>query len=142
MEAVGILSNSKSNIQPNRFTLFTVGADYTIPIGPGLLVMAENMNIREFSTFTDNIYTHNYTAFMASLPVNMLIQLMFITQIDWDNNNVYNFLRSSITYDHFSLNLILSSSPKRSDYDITEEYLPRTVSGFGTGIQFMLIYNH
>ena len=142
LEAAGILSNSKSNIQPNRFTLFTVGADYTIPLGPGLLVMAENMNIREFSTVTDSIHTHNYTAFMASLPVNMLIQLMFITQVDWDNNNVYNFLRSSITYDHFSLNLILSSSPKRSDYDITEEYLPRTVSGFGTGIQFMLIYNH
>ena len=142
LEAAGILSNSKSNIQPNRFTLFTAGADYTIPIGPGLLVMAENMNIREFSTVTDSIHTHNYTAFMASLPVNMLIQLMFITQVDWDNNNVYNFLRSSITYDHFSLNLILSSSPKRSDYDITEEYLPRTVSGFGTGIQFMLIYNH
>ena len=72
----------------------------------------------------------------------MLIQLMFITQVDWDNKNVYNFLRSSITYDHFSLNLILSSSPKRSDYDITEEYLPRTVSGFGAGIQLMLIYNH
>ena len=142
LEAAGILSNSKSNIQPNRFTLFTAGADYTIPIGPGLLVMAENMNIREFSTVTDSIHTHNYTAFMASLPVNMLIQLMFITQVDWDNNNVYNFLRSSITYDHFSLNLILSSSPKRSDYDITEEYLPRTVSGFGAGIQLMLIYNH
>ena len=141
-EVAGVLSNSKSNIRPNRFTLFTVGADYTIPIGPGILVMVENMNIREFSTVTDSIYTHNYTAFMASLPVNMLIQLMFITQVDWDNKNVYNFLRSSITYDHFSLNLILSSSPKRSDYDITEEYLPRTVSGFGVGIQLMLIYNH
>ena len=36
------------------------------------------------------------------------------------------------------VNLILSSSPKRSDYDIAEEYLPKTVSGFGTGVQFML----
>ena len=142
METAGILSKSENNIRPNRFALFTVGADYTIPIGPGVLVMVENMNIREFSTVTDSTKTHNYTAFMASLPVNMLVQLMFITQVDWDNNNVYNFLRCGITYDRFSVNLILSSSPKRSDYDVAEEYLPKTTSGFGTGVQFMLVYNH
>ena len=142
LETAGILSNSKSNVLPNRYTLFTLGSDYTIPIGPGLLVMVENMNVREFSTVSDRAKTDNYTAFMASIPINMLVQLMFITQINWDNNNVYNFLRFGITYDRFSVNLILSSSPKRSDYDIAEEYLPKTVSGFGTGVQFMLLYNH
>jgi hypothetical protein len=104
--------------------------------------MVENMNLREFSTVTDSSKTHNYTAFMASLPVNMLVQLMFISQVDWDNNSVYNFLRCGITYDRFSVNLILSSSPKRSDYDIAEEYLPKTASGFGIGAQIMLVYNH
>ena len=142
LESAAILSDSKSEAQPNRHTLITVGTDYTIPIGPGLLVMVENMNIREFSTVTDNVNTHNYTAFMASIPMNMLVQLMFITQVDWKNNHLYNFLRGSITFDHYSLNLILSSSPKRNEYDIAEEYLPRSVSGFGRGIQFMLIYNH
>ena len=142
LEAAGILSNSKSDTQPNRYTLFTLGSDYTIPIGPGLLVMVENMNTREFSTVTDSINAHNYTAFMASIPVNMLIQLMFITQVDWENNHIYNFLQCGITYDHYSLNLILSSSPKRSEYDIAEEYLPKTVSGFGRGVQLMLVYNH
>ena len=142
LETAGILSNSKSNALPNRYTLFTLGSDYTIPIGPGLLVMVENMNVREFSTVSDRAKTDNYTAFMASIPINMLVQLMFIKQVNWDNNNVYNFLRFGITYDRFSVNLILSSSPKRSDYDIAEEYLPKTVSGFGTGVQFMLLYNH
>ena len=142
LESAAILSDSKSEAQPNRHTLITVGTDYTIPIGPGLLVMVENMNIREFSTVTDSVNTHNYTAFMASIPMNMLVQLMFITQVDWKNNHQYNFLRGSITFDHYSLNLILSSSPKRNEYDIAEEYLPRSVSGFGRGIQFMLIYNH
>ena len=142
IETAGILSKSQNNVDPNRFTLFTAGVDYTIPIGPGVLVMVENMNLREFSTVTDSSKTHNYTAFMASLPVNMLVQLMFISQVDWDNNSVYNFLRCGITYDRFSVNLILSSSPKRSDYDIAEEYLPKTVSGFGIGAQIMLVYNH
>ena len=142
IETAGILSKSQNNVDPNRFTLFTAGVDYTIPIGPGVLVMVENMNIREFSTVTDSSKTHNYTAFMASLPVNMLVQLMFVSQVDWDNNSVYNFLRCGITYDRFSVNLILSSSPKRSDYDIAEEYLPKTASGFGIGAQIMLVYNH
>ena len=142
IETAGILSKSQNNVDPNRFTLFTAGVDYTIPIGPGVLVMVENMNLREFSTVTDSSKTHNYTAFMASLPVNMLVQLMFISQVDWDNNSVYNFLRCGITYDRFSVNLILSSSPKRSDYDIAEEYLPKTASGFGIGAQIMLVYNH
>ena len=68
--------------------------------------------------------------------------IISLIQICIDNNNVYNFLRFGITYDRFSVNLILSSSPKRSDYDIAEEYLPKTASGFGTGVQFMLLYNH
>ena len=142
LETAGIFSNSKNSTQPNKFTLFTVGSDYTIPIGPGLLVMVESMNIRELSTVTNNAKTHNYTAFMASLPVNMLVQLMFITQVDWESNNVYHFLSSGITFDHFSINLILSSSPARREYDIAEEFLPKTTSGFGKGIQLMLIYNH
>jgi hypothetical protein len=79
---------------------------------------------------------------MASLPINMLHQLMFIAQIDWDNSHIYNYLRWGITYDHFSLNFIFSISPRRGDYNIAKEDLPKTVAGFGTGVQFMFIYNH
>ena len=126
----------------NRFILFTLGADYTIPVGPGLLIMAETMKINGSSTAKESSTEQTYTALMASLPINMLHQLMFISQIDWDNSYMYNYLRWGITYDHFSLNFILSISPKRGDYEIAKEDLPKTVAGFGTGIQFMLIYNH
>ena len=44
--------------------------------------------------------------------------------------------------DHLSFNFLLSINPKRDEYDIPQEYLPETVSGFGTGLQFMLIFNH
>jgi len=36
----------------------------------------------------------------------------------------------------------LSISPKRADYNLPEEDLPRSLAGFGTGLQFMFIYNH
>ena len=141
-EGVGIFADSKQDVELNRFTLFTLGADYTIPVGSGLLIMAETMKINGSSTAEDSSSDQTYTALMASLPINMLHQLMFIAQIDWDNNHMYNYLRWGITYDHFSLNFILSISPRRGDYNIATEYLPKTVAGFGTGLQFMLIYNH
>ena len=141
-EGTGILADSKQDVELNRFTLFTLGADYTIPVGPGLLIMAETMKINGSSTAKYSSTEQTYTALMASLPINMLHQLMFIAQIDWDNSHMYNYLRWGITYDHFSLNFILSISPRRGDYNIAKEYLPKTVAGFGTGLQFMLIYNH
>ena len=141
-EGVGIFADRKQDVELNRFTLFTLGADYTIPVGPGLLIMAETMRINSSSTAKESSTEQTYTALMASLPINMLHQLIFIAQIDWDNSHMYNYLRWGITYDHFSLNFILSISPKRGDYEIAKEDLPKTVAGFGTGLQFMLIYNH
>jgi len=140
-EGAGIFADSKQDVELNRFTLFTLGADY-IPVGSGLLIMAETMKINGPSTAADSSSKLTYTALMASLPINMLHHLMFIAQIDWDNSHIYNYLRWGITYDHFSLNFIFSISPKRDDYNIAKEYLPKTVAGFGTGLQFMLIYNH
>ena len=141
-EGVGIFADSKQDVELNRFTLLTLGADYTIPVGSGMLIMAETMKINGSSTAEDISSDQTYTALMASLPINMLHQLMFIAQIDWDNNHMYNYLRWGVTYDRFSLNFILSISPRRGDYNIATEYLPKTVAGFGTGLQFMLIYNH
>ena len=141
-EGTGIFADSKQDVELNRFTLFTLGADYTIPVGSGLLIMAETMKINGSSTTANSNSEQTYTALMASLPINMLHQLMFITQIDWDNSHIYNYLRWGVTYDHFSLNFIFSISPKRGEYDIAKEDLPKTIAGFGTGLQFTLIYNH
>ena len=141
-EGAGIFADSKQDVELDRFTLFTLGADYTIPVGSGLLIMAETMKINGSSTAANSSSEQTYTALMASLPINMLHQLMFITQIDWDNSHMYNYLRWGVTYDHFSLNFIFSISPKRGEYDIAKEDLPKTIAGFGTGLQFTLIYNH
>jgi hypothetical protein len=51
-------------------------------------------------------------------------------------------LRWSSTYDSYSLNIIISINPKRKQYHLPLESLPKSLSNFGTGIQFMFIYNH
>ena len=115
----------------------TIGADYTLPVLNGILIMTESMFIK-----TSEVEDQSFTAFMGMLPLGMIHSIMFISQFDWKENRSYNYLRWSATYDKFSLNLILSQSPKRSAYNIPIEYLRKTVAGFGTGIQFMFIYNH
>lgn len=142
LEGAGIFSDSKQGVELNRFTLVTLGADYTVSIGQGLLVMIESMRIGGWSSTNSNSSDQTYTAFIASLPINILHQLMFIAQIDWENKHTYNYIRWSVTYDYISLNFIFSINPSRGDYGSAEEYLPETVAGFGNGLQFMLIYNH
>jgi hypothetical protein len=123
----------RSNI--SDIIMATVGADYTLPIANGILIMAEYMSIsNKFDSYESS---QSYTALMASMPLGMVHQLMFISQLDLEENRSYNYLRWSSTYDHYSLNFILSISPKRA-----EENLPRSLADFGTGLQFMFIYNH
>jgi len=115
----------------------TIGADYTLPIANGLLIMTESMFIKN-----RNADDQNFTAFMAMLPLGMVHSTMFISQFDWQEDRVYSYFRWSATYDKFSLNLLLSQSPKRKEYGLPVEAFPKSVAGFGTGIQFMFIYNH
>ena len=123
-----------------ELSMFMVGADYTLPIADGILIISESMHIS--SKENNSTSSMTFTAFMASVPVGIVHHAMFISQFGWDENHTYNYLRWRSTYDHFSINFILSFNPKRKDYNVPVEFLPKTLAGFGTGIQFMLIYNH
>ena len=132
--------NESALIISNRSDIImtTVGADYTLPIANGILVMAEYMSISNKIDLDES--SQSYAAFMASMPLGMVHQLIFISQLDLEENRSYNYLRWSSTYDHYSLNFILSISPKRSEY--LPIIMPNTLAGFGNGFQFMFIYNH
>ncbi len=124
----------------SQIMMSTIGADYTIPAGGGILVMAEAM-------YSSNKYeiqntNQNYSSIMASLPIGIIHMAMYISQFDWTEEKIYHYLRWSSTFDSYSLNMILSLNPKRNQYNIIESNLPKSLSGFGMGIQFMFIYNH
>ena len=104
--------------------MITVGADYTLPIASGVLIMTESMFISSKQNTTTSDQT--FTAFMASLPVGMFHNVMLISSLDWDENNTYNYLRWSSTYDNFSINSMASLNPNE----------------VGNSFQLMFIYNH
>ena len=61
--------------------LATFGADYTLPILNGVLVMIETMYAS--SKNNDQNKTENYSAFMASLPLGITHSAMYVSQFDW-----------------------------------------------------------
>jgi len=131
MESTVIISENSD------LKMTTIGADYTLPIANGLLIMTESMFIKNRNA-DDQIFT----AFMAMLPLGMVHSTMFISQFDWQEDRVYSHFRWSATYDKFSFNFLLSQSPKRKEYGLPVEVSPKSVAGFGSGIQFIFIYNH
>ncbi len=130
-----IIKSKKSQI-----ILSTIGADYTIPIASGILVMIEIMS-RSNSNLIQNT-NQNYSAIMASMPIGIMHNAMYISQFDWSEEKNYHYIRWSTTFDSYSLNLIFSLNPKREKYNILPNLLPKSLLGFGTGIQLMFIYNH
>ena len=126
--------------EKTEIILSTIGADYTIPVANGILVTAETMYIsNKYETQSTN---QNYSAIIASLPIGIIHMAMYISQFDWTEDKKYHYLRWSSTFDSYSLNMIFSLNPKRDQYNIPENAIPNSLSGFGAGIQFMLIYNH
>ena len=126
--------------EKSEIMLSSIGADYTLPVANGILVMAETMYISNSYKTQDS--NQNYTAIMASFPIGIIHAAMYISQFDWSEEKTYHYFRWSSTFDSYSLNMILSLNPKRNQYNIPENALPKSLSGFGAGIQFMFIYNH
>ena len=124
----------------SQVILATFGADYTLPILNGVSILTETMYTSNKNT--DQNKTKYYSAFIASLPISMTHLAMYISQLDWSEQKIYHFLRWSSTFDNYSLNWILSLNPKRNQYDISGNMLPKSIVGFVSNIQFMFIYHH
>ena len=131
-EGASILSSSK-DINLNRFDMITLGADYTFPLLNGLLLSSESMYFSIISEQsiedTDQnpwILHQTSSSLIASMPIGMLNDLMFVTIKDWETDDSYNLLRWSTTFDYFSINCMLSINP----------------SEFQDNFKIMFIYNH
>ena len=121
-------------------TMITTGVDYTLPVSNGILILLESMYVSTIGDATKDF--QNYTAFMASMPLGILHQIMFIAHMDWKQKHNYNYLRWSSTYDRYSVNCMLSLNPKMEDYDMPLKDSSQTIINFGAGLQIMFIYNY
>jgi hypothetical protein len=119
--------------------VINLGIDYTLGIGNGLYVMAEQLL---FAT-DENAFGFNrpfyFTAVNASYPIGISDNLNAIFYYDWKNNNTYNFVNWNHTTGNFRFYVMAFLNP--------ENYaLPVQGGGSslfaGPGVQLMLVYNH
>ena len=85
-EGASLFSNN------DLYNLATIGADYTLPIYNGVLIMAETMQInggpKNSIIFGPKInINETYSVLMASMPIGLLHQIMAIAQLDWERCN-------------------------------------------------------
>ena len=76
--------NENSFLSSKNFELLmsTLGADYTLPIFNGILIMGEYMSSYQQFPLLDEKEHQTSMAVMASLPIGMIHQLMFISSIE------------------------------------------------------------
>lgn len=109
----------------------TLGADYTLPAGPGVHVLYEHMFTASGTEFSGSGNTREYSALMTDFSVTLLDTVRAIGYYDWDSEDVYAYLGIERAYDNWMVNLSGFSGPgdRGSVYD-------------GDGIMLMLTFNH
>ena len=121
--------------------MFMIGGDYTIPLGNGVYMLTEFMVNKIKPKAKPNDEQNEISAFLINYPISMLDSGSLIIEYDWEHKRYFNFLRLSRTYDNYIFNLLLFSNPERSDF-IKEEIEFAGLTGFGKGMQLMVIFNH
>lgn len=125
--------------------MVTLGMDYTIGIGNGLLFMAEYMGdvIRveyDLGTGEDHEVTYlNFAAIMLSYPLGIFDSMGLMGFMDLDNIKLYGYLFWQRQWDNLTLRL----SGALTNFDAGMELFPGRSSGISIGnmIQLTAMYD-
>jgi hypothetical protein len=117
----------------------TIGADYTIPEGNGIYILAEHMITTFSNSFWGTDQNRQISAMMATYSIGVLDNLSLQEYYDWYNKNLYQYFQCQRTYDNFIINFALFHYPENGG----SLFLSSKTSLFsGYGLQMMLIYNY
>jgi len=115
----------------------TIGTDYTVWVGNGILLMTEHMMINMWATEVESYYI--YSTIMASYSPTMFDQLSLMLYMDWETETPLAYLSWGQTYDSFRFTLGAfytdTSSTQGSDASLNSNFS-------GKGIQLIVAYNH
>jgi hypothetical protein len=118
---------------------WTVGADYTFNIGNGLTALAEFFR----SENPDNVFSSanglGFSGLSLNYPLNLLDRLSCILYRDWTNRDWYRLFTWQRLYDNWIIYLLGFWNPQK--INLYQNYGNRSPFT-GTGIQFMIVFNH
>jgi hypothetical protein len=137
-EAVLIHQNTHALPYPWQRAL-NVGLDYTFGLGNGLNVIGEHFVMTASPNAWDSGESINFTALALNYPLGLLDSLAGIFYYDWENENMYSFLRWQRTYDRWSIHVMAFWNPERfAIYQVGQENNLYT----GKGFQIMIVYDY
>jgi len=117
----------------------TIGADFTIPEGNGIYIMAEHMNTSVANSFWHTDQNRQLSAMMITYSFDVFNNIMLQEYYEWHNKNLYQYLQFQRTYDNFIINFALFHYPENGGnlFLNDKNYL---LAGYG--LQLMLIFNY
>ena len=117
----------------------TVGLDYTFGLGNGLNMMTEVFTYSLSDRFFGKGEGVTFSALSLNYPLSIITNLSTIVFYDWKNNDLYNFINCSWTFDKWTFYLMGFWNPDRFQvYPGMEE-----ANLFaGKGLQVMAVFNH
>lgn len=136
----GVFQQQKTRIVPYEWTKrITLGMDYTFDIGNGIYTLVEHMGVgfsNKVSGWRDD--TH-ISALYVTYPVGMLDSLTAIGYYYWDQEQYYQYLNWTRTYDHITLSFGLFYYPEvKGEHS---SFFQERMTGERGG-QITVIFNH
>ena len=121
-----------------REQLFTLGADYTIPLGPGITLLTEYFH-RRFD-HTPKLLDNNISFYAISVraAVGLFDNFNAILYYDSRNKSWFRFLNWQRNYNNWQFNFIAFWNPQTADF-----FNGESANSFaGKGGQLMIVFNH
>jgi hypothetical protein len=138
--AEGALVRQRHDGLPSPYQRFlAAGADTTLPLGNGVLLLAEHLRLDAADGALRQGEGRDLTAVTASASLGLLDRVSAIVFYDWRGRNLYNFLSWQRTYDDWQLFVIAFLNPAAGGVTPASA----GVNSFsGRGIMLMAVFNH
>ncbi len=125
----------------NRQKAFTLGVDYTFPLGQGLHVLAEYFAQRLDDDTSSRGSRTEFAAVSVSYPLGLLDSLTAVGFYDRQNRDTYLFFRWQRTYDRWNFHLMAFWNPERlAIYRLSESSTSHLFAG--KGLQLMVVFHY
>ncbi len=119
--------------------MLTMGADYTFALGNGVHVMGEHLFLQYSKEMLGSDERNDFSAFFLNYPLGLLDTMTGIIFFDWNNEEVYRFLRLQRQYDRWGIYLMMYWNPKK--FQIYNTFNDNSLFS-GKGFQIMVVFNH
>lgn len=134
-----LIHSAFDNSELHWQSFFTLGADYTFPVGNGLHVMVENLLVTIGDSPFDTGHSVGLSGFTAFYPLGIMDQVSLFGFYNWGLQLPLYYLSWQRTYDNWIVYSGLFWTSPRNDLG----EINRSLAAFGEkGIMLMIIFNH